>query len=137
MRELDNEKQADFRLRLKTWLRRANRDYLWLSEQLNVAQNTVRNWMSSKPIPLSVQQIITMEYLDKDELTSSERWVKGAASPAPAKVADENSIQLEIPLSAKHREALSREAEEQGVSLERLICRIVEDAAVGIFQKQK
>lgn len=146
-REISDEKlqpMNDFRFRLKTFLRKNGLTYEKFAQKIGVEQTTVRNWMSSKPIPKAMMAIINAEYLEKDSLTMSSRWMSLGSESAPAapanvqapgQAADEEMVRVH--LSPKLRAAMCAHAEELGISFDRLVCRIVEDEAIRIFRDQQ
>lgn len=112
---MDTDKQEDFKLNIKIWLKANRRDYAWLAENCYVSESTVRNWMARKSIPRAKEHIIRQLIAQKPVLM-----------PQPAVDVTSETI-LTLKIDSDTRRTLEEKAFSQGLTLEELLSRTVSE----------
>lgn len=113
------------RIIIKKWLKSNKRTYAWLAERCAVAQGTVKNWMSSKPIPASKLKLINALIRETEPITITAIL--------------ENSMQqpYTIALDSTDYAIVKKAAGATGESIGKWTQRVLTEEAHGILKRNR
>ena len=114
--------QAEFKTKIKHWLKGHGLDYRWVAGQCGVSEITVRNWMSKKNIPPLKQQLLEQVMVHMPESAPPQNPPDAQATGIKVTT----TVSLSIQLAEENYHRLAEHAAARNTTMEAVIIEAIQ-----------